>query len=282
MGAGAGYTIEVEDCEFKSMAEIIPSDVVSMEKSGGYCSVTVKTDIKLVATLTGGSYYDSIGNIANVALTVTEVKLSLDFGSGINSEILNASSVEKFEEQFDTDIESLWKELVDVVEIEDLDLDYIKYELNNGRYYEGSASLGGGWIGSTFDGEFEVKDVDSNSGYNDIESYIAFIPSDMVVSFIDEAKYGDNVQYTAYYNREGIESYSTEEEAINALKDYIDGVIAKGNVEDVDFENCDVEREYYFLIDGGEDTYMYETDFDNTEIVYSADTDDYYEEYIEW
>jgi len=274
MGAGAGYKINVEDCELTSMAEIVPQDIVSLDRDGGYCSVMVKCDIKLNATLTGGSYYDSIGNIKEVALTVTEVKLSLDFGSGINAEILTADATEKFENQFDTDIESLWKELIDVVEIEDLDMNYIKDKLDYGKYYEGSASLGGGWIGSTFDGEFEVTDVNSSSGYNDIESYTAFIPDDDVIDFIDKAKYGDNVEYTAFYNGDILDAYNELDEAITALKEEI--------LEDVaaaDLTECYVERSYYYLRNASVDNYEYEHDWDYSEVEYSADSDPEFEEF---
>lgn len=276
---GAGYTIEVSDCNFESMANISAQDI-TLEKEGGYCSANIKCDIKLNVTLSGGSYYDSIGNIENVALTVTDVKFDLNFGNGINSEILTDVAVEKYENQFDTDIEDLWKELIDVVEVEDIDLEYIMDSLSYGQYYTGNASLGGGWIGSTFTGEFTVEEIDSRSGYNDIESYTAFIPSEMVVDFIDKAKYGDNVQYTVYESDGVYDSYATEEEAITALKDYLDSIIAKGEADSIDFYDCYVERSYYYLVDGREDTYEYEDDYDNAEMVYAADGDPDYEEYV--
>ena len=103
MGAGAGYTITVSNCVVNKIADISPMDI-SLSGSNGWITATIKTDIKITATLNAEAYYDGSGNIDNVDLTITSVNLNLGFGNGYNAEILTAESIDKYEEQFDADI----------------------------------------------------------------------------------------------------------------------------------------------------------------------------------
>lgn len=264
MGAGAGYTIEVSDAKVVSSVDV---STFTLEKDGGYCTATVPCDVKLSATLSGGSYYDGIGEIANVALTVSSVVIDLGFGNGFNEELLTPEAVAKYESQFDTDINDLWRELVDVVEPSDININFIREEMSYGINYNGEARLGGGWVGSTFDGTFTAE-LDGRDGRNELLSATMSVDEDFVIDFIDKAKYGDNLEYTVFYNDDIMDSYPEKDEAIAALKNEI-----LSDIENVDPEGCYVEENRYYLRDGGVDTYEYETDWDYSEIVYNADTD---------
>ena len=280
MGAGAGYSITLKDCELTSISDISRKDI-TLEKSGGYCSATVKFNAKLDATVSAESYYDGTGDIENVEVEVTSATLDLGIGNGYNGEILTPEAVEKYEAQFDTDIDSLWKELIEVLTVDDLDISYIKDELSNGSNYEGeSDTLSAGWVHSTFDGEFELDDIDSRSGYNTIENATCRIVWDAVIDYIDKAVTGDNEEYTVFYNDDIADTYDTLDEAIKALKGMIDDEIAKGNADSIIFDECTVERSYYYLRNGGKDTYEYESDWDYSEVEYAADSDDDYAEYV--
>jgi hypothetical protein len=275
MGAGAGYSITVSNCVVNKIADISPMDI-SLSGSNGWITATIKTDIKITATLNAEAYYDGSGNIDNVDLTITSVNLNLGFGNGYNAEILTAEAIDKYEEQFDADIESLWKELTEVVTADDIDLSYIKSELSDGRNYNGeSETLSWGWVHATFSGEFTLDDVDGRSGYNNVESATMHIMWDAVTEFIDAAVTGDNVEYTVFVDNDIIDTFDTEEKAIQAAKDAIESDIKSFGIDNVDFEAYTVERSYYYLNDGGESTYEYETDFDNSEVVWTADADDF-------
>ena len=280
MGAGAGYSITLKDCELTSISDISRKDI-TLEKSGGYCSATVKFNAKLDATVNAESYYDGTGDIENVEVEVTSATLDLGIGNGYNGEILTPEAVEKYEAQFDTDIDSLWKELIEVLTVDDLDISYIKDELSNGSNYEGeSDTLSAGWVHSTFDGEFELDDIDSRSGYNTIENATCRIVWGAVIDYIDKAVTGDNEEYTVFYNDDIADTYDTLDEAIKALKGMIDDEISKGNADSIIFDECTVERSYYYLRNGGKDTYEYESDWDYSEVEYAADSDDDYAEYV--
>ena len=280
MGAGAGYSITLKDCELTSISDISRKDI-TLEKSGGYCSATVKFNAKLDATVNAESYYDGTGDIENVEVEVTSATLDLGIGNGYNGEILTPEAVEKYEAQFDTDIDSLWKELIEVLTVDDLDISYIKDELSNGSNYEGeSDTLSAGGVHSTFDGEFELDDIDSRSGYNTIENATCRIVWGAVIDYIDKAVTGDNEEYTVFYNDDIADTYDTLDEAIKALKGMIDDEISKGNADSIIFDECTVERSYYYLRNGGKDTYEYESDWDYSEVEYAADSDDDYAEYV--
>lgn len=264
MGAGAGYTIEVNDAKVVSSVDV---STFTLEKDGGYCTATVSCDVKLSATLSGGSYYDGIGEIANVALTVSSVVIALSFGNGFNDDLLTPEAVAKYEGQFGEDINSLWRELVDVVEPSDININFIREEMSYGINYNGEARLGGGWVGSTFDGTFTAE-LDGRDGSNELLSAAMSVDEDFVIDFIDKAKYGDNLEYTVFYNDDIMDSYSEKDEAIAALKEEI-----FSDIENADPYGCYVEENRYYLRDGGVDTYEYETDWDYSEVVYSADAD---------
>ena len=264
MGAGAGYTIEVSDAKVVSSVDV---STFTLEKDGGYCTATVPCDVKLSATLSGGSYYDGIGEIANVALTVTSVVIALEFGNGFNDDLLTPEAIDKYERQFGEDINSLWRELVDVVEPSDININFIREEMSYGINYNGEARLGGGWVGSTFDGIFTAE-LDGRGGSNELLSADMLVDEDFVIDFIDKAKYGDNLEYTVFYNDDIMDSYSEKDEAIAALKKEI-----ISDIENADLDGCYVEENRYYLRDGGADTYEYETDWDYSEVVYNADAD---------
>lgn len=281
MGAGAGYNLILSDCESVNTVNAINITDIDLEKSDGWCSVRVKGDLcTLDATVSSDSYYYGSGDIENVEVVITEAVLDLGIGNGYNEDILTPEAVEKYEEQFDTDINSLWKELIDVMTIDDVDINYIKNELADGRNFNGSGNLGSGWIHQTFDGTFTLDAMDDRSGYNLIVEATGFIVWDAVTEFIDKAVQGDNVEYTVFWNGDIFETYNTLEEAKAALKKELDDTIAKGDVDSIDFPECQIESSYYYLRNGGESTYEYESDFDNSEIEYSADADPDYEEYV--
>lgn len=73
----------------------------------------------------------------------------------------------------------------------------------------------------------------------------------------------DSFKYTALYNGDILDVFDTYDEAVNALKSEIKDAIADGDVELIDFENCWVE-----------------TDDEDAEVMYCADTDDEFREYI--
>lgn len=264
MGAGAGYTIKVSNVERPSTIDI--SDF-TITKDSGYCTAEVPCNVKISATLSGGSYYDSIGEIEDVALTVSSVVIALGFGNGFNEELLTSEAIAKYEAQFGADINDLWRELVEVVEPSDIDINFIREEMSYGINYEGEARLGGGWVGSTFDGTFTAE-LDGRDGSNELLSATMSVDEKFVTEFIDKAKYGDNQEYTAYYNGDILESYTTLDEAVEALKNEI--------LEDpmaADLYDCYVECARYYLVNGSENNWEYETDYDYATIEYNADSD---------
>ena len=171
--------------------------------------------------------------------------------------------------------------MIEVLTIEDIDKNYIKSELSEASNYTGSGNLGGGWVHSTFDGNFELDRINSRSGYNSIDKITGQVVSQMVIDFIDQAVTGDNVEYDVYFNGDGLDGYDELDKAIEALKEYINKEIADGNVEDINFSECTVERYYYYLRNGSEDNWEYETDFDvDNYVEYTADSDPDYEQYV--
>ena len=103
----------------------------------------------------------------------------------------------------------------------------------------------------------------------------------MVIDFIDKAVTGDNVEYDVYFNGDVLDGYDELDKAIEALKEYINKEIADGKAEDINFSECTVERYPYYLRNGSEDYWEYETDFDVDDFVeYTADSDPDYEQYV--
>lgn len=73
----------------------------------------------------------------------------------------------------------------------------------------------------------------------------------------------DSLKYTAFFNEDILDVFDTYDEAVSVLKSEIKDAIAAGDVELIDFENCWVE-----------------TDDGDAEVMYCADTDDEFREYI--
>lgn len=151
--------------------------------------------------------------------------------------------------------------------------------LSNTSNYYGEGVYGGGWSHSTFDGVWEINSFSELDYANDISSVTIQIPDKFIVNYIDKAVTGDNVIYDVVFNGDVIESYGLDEEdqAIQVLKDEINKAIAEGGPESVDFSDCYVEQGYDILLNGiGES----DVDFDYSTLVYNADGDPYYEDYI--
>ena len=138
--------------------------------------------------------------------------------------------------------------------------------LRNRANYEGKCVYGGGWSHVKFEGDLEIS---TNSDYSDdVEGILIQIDEDFVIDFIDVAVQGENIEYTAFYNDEVFETYNTLEEAINALKQEI-----SEDVGAADPSRCYVESSYYYLINGGVNTFEYENDWDYSQVEYNAEDD---------
>ena len=267
MGAGAGCDIEIKNCNVVSV-DSVDLQGAKLEVDGWYAGITVDCIIKLVGTIRVSSYYDSTGDIEEVSMTVRNVTIQLDIGNGNNSEVLTAEAIDRFENQFDGDIESITEQFLPILTVADIDPNYLRSELSYGVNYTGDGRFGGGWVGSTFSGDFEIDEVDSHSGYNPIGGYSCSVDDEMVIDFIDKAKYGDNIEYTVFYNGDIMETYNTLDEAIVALKDEI-----LADVENADLYECYVESAYYFLRNGSIDNYEFDTDIDSAQVEYRASDD---------
>jgi hypothetical protein len=153
----------------------------------------------------------------------------------------------------------------------------VRDAIENGSW-NADGIYGGGWIHSTFDGEVEV-DVDSDFYGNAFVNKATYqIVDGDVIDFIDKAVLGENVEYFAWYNGQQLGSYSTEDDAIREVKYYINEQISDGTPDNVDFAECWVESEYWYLTNESGDI-----DYDNDpEVVWTADGDRDYEDYIDW
>ena len=229
MGAGAGYTIEVKDARIVGDIQINSFDV---EESGNWQITTVSCVVPIVGSVQGSSYMYGFGWIEDVAMTV-------------NSIVINFYKSEEYPTVTEADI----------LEV-----------LNNSRNYNGSGSYGGGWSHVKFGGDLEIS---PEGGYPDDVSEVSMqIDEEFVIDFIDVAVQGDNIEYTAFYNDEIFETYSTLEEAIDALKQEISEDIGAA-----DPSRCYVESNYYYLTNGGVDTFEYESDWDYSQVEYTAEDD---------
>ena len=271
MGAGAGCTIKIKNCEVVDIGEINLQGA-TLDTQKWSASLIIPCSIKLSGTVNVSSYYDTTGDIEEVAMTVDSVVLYLGFGENYNKDILTADAVSRFESQFGGNIEDITEEILPVLTVSDIDPEFIRSELDYGNYYEGSGNFGGGWVRSTFDGAFEITDVNSSNGYNDITDYTGSIDEAFVIEYIDVARYGDNLEYTTFYNGEPIDIYGDLDEAIAALKREIEA-----NLAGTDPYECYVVSSYYFLTNGSVGNYEYESDFDSSTVEYRA-TDDYSDE----
>ena len=276
MGAGAGYTISVKDCDVVDLNESSIRIVKLGDWDNGLVrggSATVKCNIKINGSVAANSYYYGCDYIDGVPMSVVSAEINLGFGNGFNKEILTPEAVSNYTAQFGVDdIESLYEELIDNVIVNDIDTSYIvdvlKHDISN---LTGEGSYGGGWVHSTFDGEFELDAIDDRSGYNDTYNLMVQINNADVVEFIDKVVTGDNVQYVALDDYDIIDAFATEEEAISALKGYIrDMVLTEYDIEDVDFSAYTVQEEFYYMTDP--ENYG---DSDWGEVVWTADESDF-------
>ena len=276
MGAGAGYTISVKDCDVVDLNESSIRIVKLGDWDNGLVrggSAIVECDIKITGSVSAESYYYGCDYIEDVPMSVVSAEVNLGFGNGFNKEILTREAVSKYTSQFGVDdIESLYEELIDNVTVNDIDMSYVvdvlKHDISN---LTGKGSYGGGWVHSTFDGEFELDDIDDRSGYNDTYNLMIQINNANVVEFIDKAVTGDNIQYLAWDDNDVIDAFNTEKEAIDALIEYIrDEVLTKYPIEDVDFSAYTVQEEFYYMTDA--ENYG---DADLGEVVWTADESDF-------
>lgn len=274
MGAGAGYTVEVKNSDVKSVdVGSIVIENLTIDKTGPltWLIANVSCDVDVVGDVRAESYYYGCDWISDVNFKVVHADIDLGIGNGYNSSVLRPDSVARFEEQFDTDIESLYKEIIPLITPDDIDYSYIAEQLKSNGFYDGSGVVGGGYIHSTFDGEVELTDLDSYDGYNGIYKAAIIIQDKNVVDFIDLAVLGDNVQYVTLENYDVIDAYNTESEAIDALKEYIrDEVLTKYPIDDVDFSAYTVREEFYYMANA-EDY----GDSDWGEVVWTADESDF-------
>ncbi len=267
MGAGAGCTIEISNSKVMSVADVSLQDA-TLETGDYSATLTLNCKVFINGTINMSSYYYGSGDVEEVAMTVDSVSLDLGFGNGYNRDILTVDATEHFETMFDGDIDSIWEDVLPILTVDDIDPEYVKDLLQKEAFFDGEGRFGGGWIGVTFEGDFEIDDVNSHNGYNPVGSFAAHITEGFVIDYLDKAKYGDNLEYTAYYNGDILDTYNTEKEAIAALKQEITEDIANADLSD-----CYVERTYYILTNGSTDRYEYETDFDSAEVVYTAESD---------
>ena len=276
MGAGAGYTISVKDCDVVDLNESSIRIVKLGDWDNGLVrggSATVECNIKINGSVAANSYYYGCDYIDGVDMTILSADVNLGFGENFNKEILTQEAVSKYTSQFGVDdVEELYEELIDNVTVNDIDMSYIvdvlKHDISN---LTGKGSYGGGWVHSTFDGEFELDDIDDRSGYNDTYDLTVQINNANVVEFIDLAVRGDNVQYVALDDYDIIDAFNTEKEAIDALKEYIrDTVLTEYAIDDVDFSAYTVQEEFYYMTDA--ENYG---DSDWGEVVWTADESDF-------
>lgn len=280
MGAGAGYTVTIAN----SKVDTIKISNVELQKDTSgkeffhWCNVDVFGDIKLTGDVKINSYYDGCDFVADVPMTCTHCNIDLDIGSGYNDQILTEQAIQKYEKMFDMPVNDMYKELIEVVELKDIRPDYIE-ECIRDSSFDGEAHLGGGWIGSTFDGKIEELDTSASnqSSYQYVDSADLVITNEYVVDFLDKAKYGDNIEYEAIFNGDVLDVFSTESAAIDALKSEIDAAIAREDFT-LDLSECYVEWRYWYLLDANGNEDIDYNGGDN--LCYNADADEDYEDYL--
>lgn len=281
MGAGAGYTVTIKN----STVGNISIDNVELQKDTSgkeffhWCNVDVNGAIEITGDVKIASYYDGCDFVKDVPMICTHCNIDLDIGNGYNDQILTAEAIEKYEAQFGIPVNDMYKELIEVIELQDIDPEYIK-ECIRDSSFDGEARMGGGWVDSTFEGKIEDLDTSSNSGYGYqyVDSADLIITDGGVVEFLDLAKYGDNIEYEVIYNGEIFEVYTSENAAIDELKAEINEAIKIGGPESVDFGDCYVTFRYWQLLNSAGEV---DTDYPSgDDIVYTADGDADYEEYL--
>ena len=240
MGAGAGYTITLRNCKIQSINSI-SIDEFTETKMGPYIGheVVVDCDIDVIGDIRAESYMYSCDWIKNVPMTITSATLSIDSPDGVTEKT-----------------------------VEDA--------IREGSF-NGEGVYGGGYIHSTFDGEFEIDDIAESDYWNDITGATVKINHPNIIQFIELAVTGDNKEYEVRFNNEPIEGFEDEDEAIEYLKQTIREVITESGIDSIDFSDCTVEELFWEEnVDGEVD--IVTPWYDN--IRYCADTD--YDEFEEF
>ena len=137
---------------------------------------------------------------------------------------------------------------------------------------------------SESDGYFDDEDSETEEEYRaHWEAIIASNPQEFIdyledlweLTMVEQGVdgndyYAEFTEYAAYFNEDWIGDTDTLDEAIALVQKEIDELIASGDVDSVIFEECYVER----FIENDYDAY------DADPIVYCADTDPKYKNYI--
>ena len=233
MGAGAGYTIETKDVKIVGDIAINSFEV---EQDGSWLVAKVDCNVPIVASVRAESYMYGCPYIEDVPMTVTGISINY----------------------------------MQTAEYPDVTEEDIREVLGNTYNYIGQGVYGGGWTHSTFDGEVELKQFTKLDYTNDINSVDISINDQGVIEFIDLAVQGENLEYEIYVNGEPIESYSTEKEAIAALKEEVLNTLSEEGADSVDFYDSYVESHYYILLNAIGET---DIDLDSSQIVYRAEED---------
>jgi len=245
MGAGAGYTIETKDVKITGDIQIYGFDKVREDSNTmfKYDVIEVDCNVPITGSVRAESYMYNCDWIKNVPMTVTTVTINFMQYEGAK-EVTEA----------------------DILEI-----------LRNTTNYVGEGVYGGGYIHSTFDGEFDIRP--SSDYADDIDAAVITINHANIVNFIDLAVTGDNREYEVRLNGEAIESFEDEDEAIEALKSMIRDEISENGFDSVDLSDCTVEENYWVEdVDGNFDI----DDRGYYNIRYCADDDyDEFEEFAE-
>ena len=248
MGAGAGYTIETKDVKIVGDIQIYGFDKVREDSNTmfKYDVVEVDCNIPITGSVRAESYMYNCDWIKNVPMTVNTVTINFMQYEGAK-EVTEA----------------------DILEI-----------LRNTTNYVGKGVYGGGYIHSTFDGEFDIRP--SSDYADDIDAAVITIDHENIVNFIDLAVTGENKEYEVRFNGEPIESFEDEDDAIEYLKQTIREEITENGIDSIDFSDCCVEELYWEENVDGEvdilspwyDNIMYEAETDIDEFEEFADTMD--------
>jgi hypothetical protein len=233
----------------------------------------VKCDALLSGDVKADSYYYGCDWIEDVKLQMYQVSIYLDFGSGFNKEILTPEAIEFYKDQYGVDdIEDLYKELVDNVELDDISREFI-IDIITHEYYDGvSETIGGGYNHSIFDGDFELTSFRSRRDAGSIDSASMTIVNKYVVDFIDEAVTGQNIEFTVFEDTDVVDVYDDVETAIKAAKDLANQYIAKGEP----LPEITVEKSTFYMVNGSGEI----ESNDDYEVEYDITSDVDYQEYV--
>lgn len=238
MGAGAGYTIETTQVSLDGDILINNFDV---NPDGEWLVTTVDCNVPVMGSILARSYYYGCDWIKDVPMTVTKVVINF----------------------------------LKSTEYPEVTEDMIREVLENDSNYEGEGTYGGGWTHSKFDGIWDMTPISNYS--DDIESITMQITDEYINDYIDLAVQGDNIEYSAWFNGEYLDTATDKDEAIAVLKNAINDAIAEGGPEAVDFSDCYVEYGYWQLLNGAGES---DVDYPSNNFEYSADSDPDYEDYI--